>query len=129
MAAKKHEYTYAMVMALKEDAFKSLIKAEKATEWAEEALTRTEERRTYPRKKLYDNAGNKIMAISEKTGKMYHKSVADKSRPPKITYSEISFMGLKKAFCEEVLGIEPVEQTKKPTFRDRLLKDFADNAL
>lgn len=94
--------------------------------WAKEALTRTEIRKTYPRKKVYDDNGNVVKEVSKKTGKEYVKYEADYSKKPKITEVPISFVSLKKAFAFECLGVEPVAKVEKDTFRNRILDALND---
>ena len=88
--------------------------------WAKEAIKRTEKRETYPRKKVYDDNGNPVKKISEKTGKEYIVHEADYTKKPKISYKPISFLSLKKAFAFECLGVEKVVAEEKETFHDRL---------
>lgn len=102
--------TYQDIMKLKEAQFAEFIqKAGEPSyiEWVKKASKRTEERKNYPRTKVWDaEKGDFVLK-------------ADKSRKPNITQSPISFMSLKKAFCEECLGIQKKAPTKKETFRDR----------
>ena len=102
----KNTYTFAVVMAMKESDFTALA-ISKDKEWLEAAVTRKEARKVYPR----------VSVWNEEKQKYTH--VADRTKKPNIKMSPISFFSLKKAFCEEVLKIAPVEN-KKPTFRDRM---------
>lgn len=102
-----NKYTYAMVMALDESSFTTLATS-KNKEWLEEAVTRTETRKSYPR----------VSVWNEEKQKYTH--VADKSKKPTVKVCAISFFSLKKAFCEEVLKIEKATAKKKPTFRERM---------
>lgn len=102
--------TYALVMAMKEDTFKvEATSNETKRKWLEEAVTRSEVRKVYPRIRVYDEEKDKYIYV------------ADKTQKPSIKTSPISFFSLKKAYCEEVLKIEKAS-TKKETFRDRLIK-------
>ena len=112
------EYTYEEVMALKEGEFDALVEEMNALDWYENALNRKEARETYPRKKVLDEQGNPIKKIN-KSGKEYTVTEADYSRKPTIKNVPISFFTLKKAFCEEVLGLEKKEVVKPETFRER----------
>lgn len=102
-----NKYTYAVVLAMDETAFTALATS-KNKEWLDEAVTRTEPRKTYPRIAVWSD---------EKQKNVY---IADKTRKPIVKMAAISFFSLKKAFCEEVLKIEKVSDKKKPTFRDRM---------
>lgn len=102
-----NKYTYAMVLAMDETSFTTLATA-KNKEWLEEAVTRKEARKQYPR----------IPVWNEEKQKYTH--VADKSKKPTVKMVDISFFSLKKAFCEEVLKIEKASSKKKPTFRERM---------
>ena len=82
--------------------------AGKDKEWLKEACQRTEVRKTYPRKPEWNEEKQK------------YTFVADKSKKASITTSPISFMSLKRAYCEEVLKLE--KKPGKETFRDRLMK-------
>ena len=84
-----------------------LAVAGKDKEWLKEACQRTEVRETYPRKPEWN----------EKLQKYTY--VADKSKKANITTAPISFMSLKKAYCEEVLKLE--KKPRKETFRDRMM--------
>lgn len=116
------EFTYEEVMDLKEGEFDALIEEMNALDWYEQALDRVEIRKTYPRKKVLDEQGNPVKKIN-KSGKEYAVTEADYSRKPNITHTPISFFTLKKAFCEEVLGLEKKVIVKPETFRERG-KDF-----
>lgn len=102
----KNTYTYAVIMAMKESDFTTLATS-KDKDWLDAATERVEPRKVYPRMAVW----------SEEKSKMVY--LADKSKKPTIKMSPISFFSLKKAFCEEVLKIAPVEN-KKQTFRDRM---------
>lgn len=104
MAGSK--YSYGDVMRMNEAEFIAVAGANKA--WLKEAAQRTEVRKTYPRKQEWNEE------------KQRYTSVADKSKKPTIKTAPISFMSLKKAYCEEVLKLEKKVQ-KKETFRDRLM--------
>ena len=116
------EFTYEEVMALKEGEFDALVEEMNALDWYEKALDRKEARETYPRKKVLDEQGNPIKKIN-KSGKEYTVTEADYSRKPTIKNVPISFFSLKKAFCEEVLGLEKKAPEAKENFRTRG-KDF-----
>ena len=104
MAGSK--YSYGDVMRMNEAEF--IAVAGKDKEWLKEAAQRTEVRKTYPRK----------MEWNEELQK--YTFVADKSKKANISTSPISFMSLKRAYCEEVLKLE--KKPGKETFRDRLMK-------
>ena len=104
MAGSK--YSYGDIMRMSEAEFIAI--AGKDKEWLKEACQRTEARETYPRKPEWN----------EKLQK--YTFVADKSKKANITTSPISFMSLKRAYCEEVLKLE--KKPGKETFRDRLMK-------
>lgn len=107
MATK--ELTRETVMALKEDAFFNLCKLEADYKtWLKEALNRTETRKTYPRKKFWNEEKQKFTYI------------ADKSKKPIFKTAPISFFTLKAAFCDEMLGMEKKVTEKPVSFRDRL---------
>lgn len=101
-----NKYTYATVMAMDETTFTTLA-VSKNKEWLAEALERTEARKQYPR----------IAVWNEEKGK--NVFVADKTKKPTVKVAPISFLSLKKAFCDEVLKIEATSTTK-PTFRERM---------
>jgi len=101
-----NKYTYAMVMAMDESTFTTLA-ISKNKEWLAEALNRTETRKQYPR----------IPVWSEEKGKNIY--VADKTKKPTVKVSPISFFTLKKAFCDEVLKLEPKSQ-EQDNFRSRM---------
>ena len=105
MAGSK--YSYGDIMRMNEAEF--IAVAGKDKEWLKEAAQRTEVRKTYPRKHEWNEE------------KQRYTSVADKSKIPAISIVPISFMSLKKAYCEEILKLEKKVQ-KKETFRDRLMK-------
>jgi hypothetical protein len=105
-----NEITYQDIMKLKEAQFTAFIQQAgepSYIEWVKKASQRTEERKNYPRVKVWDAEKNDFVMR------------ADKSRQPRVTQSPISFMSLKKAFCEECLGIQKKAPVKKETFRDR----------
>lgn len=104
MAGSK--YSYGDVMRMNEAEFVAV--AGKDKEWLKEACQRTEVRKTYPRKMEWNEE------------KLRYRSVADKSKIPTVSIVPISFMSLKKAYCEEVLKLEKKVQ-KKETFRDRMM--------
>lgn len=104
MAGSK--YSYGDITRMNEAEF--LAVAGKDKEWLKEACQRTEVRKTYPRKPEWNEEKQK------------YTFVADKSKKANITTSPISFMSLKKAYCEEVLKLE--KKPRKETFRDRLMK-------
>lgn len=107
MAGSK--YSYGDVMRMNEAEFLAVAGTTVANkEWLKEAAQRTEVRKTYPRKQEWNEE------------KQRYTSVADKSKKPTIKTAPISFMSLKKAYCEEVLKLEKKVQ-KKETFRDRLM--------
>lgn len=113
--------TYAEVMKMNEAQFFALVIQQGAQEWMKKAVERVEVRKSYPRVAVKDEQGNPIKKIN-KAGKEYTVTCADKSRKPSIKHSPISFFSIKKAFCEEVLGIEKVVKEDVSTFRGR----FAD---
>lgn len=104
MAGSK--YSYGDIIRMSEAEFTAI--AGKDKEWLKEACQRTEVRETYPRKPEWN----------EKLQKYTY--VADKSKKANITTAPISFMSLKRAYCEEVLKLE--KKPGKETFRDRLMK-------
>lgn len=104
MAGSK--YSYGDIMRMNEAEFIAVAVANKA--WLKEAAQRTEARKTYPRKTEWNEE------------KQRYTSVADKSKKPTVKVAPISFMSLKKAYCEEVLKLEK-KVSKKETFRDRLM--------
>ena len=104
MAGSK--YSYGDIMRMSEAEFIAI--AGKDKEWLKEACQRTEVRETYPRKPEWN----------EKLQKYTY--VADKSKKANISTAPISFMSLKRAYCEEVLKLE--KKPGKETFRDRLMK-------
>ena len=104
MAGSK--YSYGDIIRMSEAEFVAI--AGKDKEWLKEACQRTEVRETYPRKPEWN----------EKLQKYTY--VADKSKKANISTAPISFMSLKKAYCEEVLKLE--KKPGKETFRDRLMK-------
>lgn len=103
MAGSK--YSYGDITRMSEAEF--LAVAGKDKEWLKEACQRTEVRKTYPRKPEWNEEKQK------------YTFVADKSKKANITTSPISFMSLKRAYCEEVLKLE--KKPRKETFRDRLM--------
>ena len=104
MAGSK--YSYGDIIRMSEAEFVAI--AGKDKEWLKEACQRTEVRETYPRKPEWN----------EKLQKYTY--VADKSKKANISTAPISFMSLKRAYCEEVLKLEKKVQ-KKETFRDRMM--------
>lgn len=104
MAGSK--YSYGDIIRMSEAEFVAV--AGKDKEWLKEACQRTEVRETYPRKPEWN----------EKLQKYTY--VADKSKKANISTAPISFMSLKRAYCEEVLKLE--KKPGKETFRDRLMK-------
>ena len=104
MAGSK--YSYGDIIRMSEAEFVAI--AGKDKEWLKEACQRTEVRETYPRKPEWN----------EKLQKYTY--VADKSKKANISTAPISFMSLKRAYCEEVLKLE--KKPGKETFRDRLMK-------
>lgn len=107
MAGSK--YSYGDIMRMNEAEFLAVAGTTVANKaWLKEAAGRTEIRKSYPRKSEWNEE------------KLKYVSVADKSKKPTIKTVPISFMSLKKAYCEEVLKLEKKVQ-KKETFRDRLM--------
>lgn len=104
MAGSK--YSYGDIIRMNEAEF--IAVAGKDKEWLKEACQRTEARKTYPRKQEWNEEKQK------------YTYVADKSKKANITTAPISFMSLKRAYCEEVLKLE--KKPGKETFRDRLMK-------
>lgn len=103
-----NKHTYREVMNMNEEAFTNLVCSNAAGRaWVKEAADRTEVRRSYPRKDVYD----------EKKGKVIY--VADKTATPVENVVPISFMSLKKAYCAEVAKIAPAAKSSE-TFRERM---------
>lgn len=107
MAGSK--YSYGDIMRMNEAEFLAVAGTTVANKaWLKEAAGRTEIRKSYPRKSEWNEEKQKYV------------SVADKSKKPTIKTVPISFMSLKKAYCEEILKLEKKVQHKE-TFRDRLM--------
>ena len=82
----------------------------KETAWLKLELSLKEPVKVYPRKKTINENGKKV-------------SVADKSKPYTVEMKPVSFITVKRRFCEvfmpEVLPVKQ-EKPKKPSMRDRV---------
>ena len=75
--------------------------------WLKEVCARKTERKVYPRIKVVNPDGTV-------------KSVADKTKKPKIVTQPISFVEVKREFMDKFAPEERVGKHKKPTFHDMI---------
>lgn len=76
-------------------------------DWLKAELAKTTTQKTYPRKKIVNEAGKKV-------------SVADKSKEPTIVEKPITFIEVRTAFVEKFMPeFAPKKKEKKPTMYDR----------
>lgn len=109
MATKKAPITFKALMAMKEEPFFDFVLANGYAEQVKAIASRQTEQKVYPR----------ILKPSKKNPEKLTYQ-ADKTQKPSIKVKPITFLEVKSAFAEEVLGLEKKAPTKKETFRDRI---------
>ena len=79
-------------------------------DWLKKEAAKTVDYKVYPRVKKVNEDGKTV-------------SVADKSQKPTIKKEKISFIQIKKAFCEEFMPEKlPEKKDKKPTMYELIAK-------
>lgn len=95
-------------------------KEHKETKWLKEAAAKTVSTKVYPKVKVraLDDNGNPAFT---KSGKPKFKTVNDTTKKPTTEKRPISFIELKKEFCQKFMPeILPKAKAKKPTFYDMI---------